>query len=119
MVFTVSERDREQGDEWMFILASNQLELSVLGYVPDASATRTAPARTSGGCQIHSLPHDIHPIPSEWIPSDCDDHHHNDVLQKKKDEKIARAKAQEAQNQGLTFKPQLNPRSIKLLKQVY
>ncbi|CAM6015291.1 unnamed protein product [Sphagnum balticum] len=40
-------------------------------------------------------------------------------LMKKKDEKIARAKAQEAQNQGLTFKPELNPRSIKLLKQVY
>jgi hypothetical protein len=49
----------------------------------------------------------------------CDDHHHNVVLQKKKDEKIARAKAQEAQNQGLTFKPELNPRSIELLKQVY
>jgi hypothetical protein len=62
VAFTVSERDREQGAEWMFILASNQLELSVLGYVPDASATWTAPARTSGGCQIHSLHHDTHPF---------------------------------------------------------
>lgn len=41
------------------------------------------------------------------------------LLQRRREAKLARARAKEDMEMGLTFRPEINPKSVKILKQVH